>query len=634
MILRLLNLSRIKKRIVAQTIDAVSLAAAFLLALSIRLGELHMPSSPYAWGCLAFCIGFTIIFGEKIGVYKTVVRFFGNQNIVSVCSVVLASSVVMALCLFFLSIPLPRSTPIIYACLAILFMLGSRFGLRLLFQHYAKEQLGEPIIIYGAGSAGNQLAMSLKQDNHYTPIAFVDDNPKLHGRRLQGIEVYHPEKVNDLVKDYNVKRILLAIASIPSERKKEIYEQLEHLRIKVKTIPAYSQIVSGELSIENLRDVNVEDLLGRTPVEPVSKLMDKCIKDKVVLVTGAGGSIGSELCRQIVKLEPKRIVLMDNSEFALYSIHKDLAGPTHDEDKNWIIPVIGNILDSKLIDDVLVSHSVDTIYHAAAYKHVPLVEQNIVEGVKNNVLGTYQLAQKALHHKVENMVLISTDKAVRSTNVMGASKRVAEFVLQAFSTIKGHTRFSMVRFGNVLGSSGSVVPLFKSQIKMGGPITVTHPEITRYFMTIPEAAQLVIQAGALAKGGEVFVLDMGKPVKILDLARKMIHLTGYSDDPSSDRYIDVNFSGLRPGEKLYEELLVDDNALGTEHPRIMCARETFLEIQELEALVTGIEAAIELRDSAAIKDILLKAPTGFQPASEGVDSQSTGASSVNLSQLH
>lgn len=634
MILDLLNLSRLKKRLVAQAIDVVSLTAAFLLALSIRLGELHMPSSPYAWGCLAFCIVFTVFFADRIGLYKTVVRFFGNQNVVSICSVVFASAIVMSLCLFFLSIPLPRSTPIIYACLAILFMLGTRFGLRLLFQHYAKEQLGEPVIIYGAGAAGNQLAVSLKQDNRYMPIAFVDDNPKLHGRRLQGIEVSQPDKVDNLVKDYNVKRILLAIANIPSERRKEIYEQLEHLRIKVKTIPAYSQLVSGEQSVENLRDVNVEDLLGRTPVEPVSRLMDKCIKDKVVLVTGAGGSIGSELCRQISKLSPEKLVLMDSSEFSLYSVHKDLVGASQTDSTNTVIPVIGNILDSKLLDDVIESYGVNTIYHAAAYKHVPLVEQNIVEGVKNNVLGTYLLAKKAQLHKVENMVLISTDKAVRSTNVMGASKRVAEFVLQALSTEDTSTCFSMVRFGNVLGSSGSVVPLFKSQLKKGGPLTVTHPEITRYFMTIPEAAQLVIQAGALAQGGEVFVLDMGKPVKILDLAKKMVHLTGYSDDPASDRFVDINFTGLRPGEKLYEELLVDDNALGTEHSRIMCARESYLELPELEALVASIKSAVELRNSAAIKEVLLKAPTGFKPMSEAVDKQSSGALTSNQSQLH
>ncbi|UAA39667.1 polysaccharide biosynthesis protein [Paraneptunicella aestuarii] len=639
MILKLLNLSRLKKRVTAQTIDAFSLLFAFLLGLSLRLGEVYIPSSPYVWGCLLFCIVFTIIFGEKIGVYKTVVRFFGNQNVVSICSMVFASAVVMSLCLFFLSIPLPRSTPIIYASLGIMFMLGSRFSLRLLFQHYAKEQLGEPVIIYGAGSAGNQLAISLKQDNRYMPIAFIDDNAKLHGRRLQGIEVSPPESIDRLVNDYNVKRILLAIANIPSERRKEIYEQFEHLPVKVKTIPAYSQIVSGELTIENLRDVNVEDLLGRTPVAPVTELMDKCIKNKVVMVTGAGGSIGSELCRQIIKLQPKTLVLFENSEFSLYSIHKELVSLVESEMKapnsDWIVPIIGNVLDSKLLDDVFATYSVNTVYHAAAYKHVPLVEQNIVEGVKNNVLGTYQVAQKALQHQVENMVLISTDKAVRPTNVMGASKRVAEFALQALATLKSNTCFSMVRFGNVLGSSGSVVPLFKDQISNGGPLTVTHPDITRYFMTIPEAAQLVIQAGALAKGGEVFVLDMGKPVKILDLAKKMIRLTGYSDDPASERFMDIKFTGLRPGEKLYEELLVDDNALGTKHSRIMCAKENYLEVKELEALVSSIELAIERREASAVRDLLLQAPTGFNPMSENVDLVSTAPSkSSNQSQLH
>ena len=619
MILSLLNLSRIKKRITAQTVDAISLFLAFWLGLSIRLGEIYVLESPYVWGCILFCIAFTIIFGERVGVYKTVVRFFGNQNVVSVCSVVFASAVVMSLCLFFLSIPLPRSTPIIYLCLAIFFMLGSRFGLRLLFQHYAKEQFGEPVIIYGAGAAGNQLAISLKHDNRYMPIAFVDDNVKLHGRRLQGIEVFNPEKIDDIVNDYSVKRILLAIANLPSEARKDIYEQFEHLPVKVKTIPAYSQIVSGELSIENLRDIDVEDLLGRTPVEPVTELMDKCIKEKVVMVTGAGGSIGSELCRQILHLKPKLLVLFENSEFSLYSVHKELVQNAPDDANEWVVPIIGNVLDCNLLDSVISSYGVQTIYHAAAYKHVPLVEQNIVEGVRNNVIGTYKVAQKALKHNVENMVLISTDKAVRSTNVMGASKRVAEFALQALSTASKQTCFSMVRFGNVLGSSGSVVPLFKAQIAGGGPLTVTHPDITRYFMTIPEAAQLVIQAGALAKGGEVFVLDMGEPVKILDLAKKMIRLTGYSDNPATEHFIDIQFSGLRPGEKLYEELLVDDNALGTEHPRIMCAKESFLELEKLNELVAHIEDAILNRDANAIRQLLLDAPTGFVPSSDNVD---------------
>lgn len=637
MINLLLNLSRIKKRMFAQAIDVTCLFSAFLLGLSLRLGEFHVPDSPYVWGCLCLCIVFAIGFGERIGLYKTVVRFFGNQNVITIFIVVLASAALMSSCLFFLSIPLPRSTPIIFACLSTMLMLGTRFGLRLIFQQYAKEQMGEPVIVYGAGAAGNQLSNALKQDNHYTPIAFVDDNTKLHGRRVQGVEVFHPEKIDELVSHYQVKRVLLAIANMPSERRKEIYEQFEHLPVKVKTIPAYSQIVSGELSIGNLRDVNVEDLLGRTPVAPDAELMDKCIKDKVVLVTGAGGSIGSELCRQIVRLQPQKLVLLESSEFSLYSIHKELTINAVPEMAVRVIPIIGNVLDAKLLDNVMSAYQVDTIYHAAAYKHVPLVEQNIVSGVENNVLGTYRVAQKAKQHQVENMVLISTDKAVRSTNVMGASKRVAEFVLQAFATQDCATRFSMVRFGNVLGSSGSVVPLFTSQIERGGPLTVTHPEITRYFMTIPEAAQLVIQAGALSKGGEVFVLDMGQPVKILDLAKKMVRLMGYSEDPSSERFMGIQFTGLRPGEKLYEELLVDDNALGTEHSRIMCAKENYLELPELETLVANIATAIESRDATHLRQLLLDAPTGFKPMSDNVDFISTmakQAKELSKTQLH
>ncbi len=612
MISNLFNLPRVLKRLTAQAIDTLSLIAAFFLAVSIRLGEVYSSDSILVWCCLLICIVFTIVFGEKIGVYKTVVRFFGNQNIVSICSVVLASSVLMSLCLFFFSIALPRSTPIIYACLAILFMLGSRFGLRLLFQQYASGQIGEPVIIYGAGKAGNQLAMSLVHDNHYTPIAFIDDNPKLHGRCLQGIEVYPPSKIASMVEDYNVHQVLLAIANITQEQRKNIYEMLELLSVKVKIIPPYSQIVSGGLSVKSLRDVKVEDLLGRTPVEPVTKLMDKCVKNKVVMVTGAGGSIGSEMCRQLIRFSPKRLVLLDNSEFALYSIHNSIKSSS-DENLS-IIPVIGSVLDEALINELVSAHAVQTIYHAAAYKHVPLVEENVIEGVKNNVLGTYVVAKAAQNYNVENMVLISTDKAVRSTNIMGASKRVAEFILQAFSAAKDQkTCFSMVRFGNVLGSSGSVVPLFQAQIKKGGPLTVTHPEITRYFMTIPEAVQLVIQAGALAKGGEVFVLDMGQPVKIVDLAKKMIHLMGFTENSSSDRYVAIEFTGLRPGEKLYEELLVDDNALGTVHPRIMCARELSPSLEELELLVDSLKKAILDRDSDKVRGLLRDAPTGFAP---------------------
>jgi len=430
-----------------------------------------------------------------------------------------------------------------------------------------------------------QLVSALRKGSEYAPIAIVDDKRSLQKSTVDGIKVYSPDKLSKLIDKNLVSHILLAIPSASQMRRAEIFEKLESLPVKVLTIPGLVDLVSGKAKIEEVREVDIEDLLGRDPVEPNKKLMDSCIEFKSVLVTGAGGSIGSELCRQISRLKPKRLVLLDACEYALYEIEQEIETLKREKGIDFeLISLLGNIKDGRRVREIMSTFHIQTVYHAAAYKHVPMVERNVVEGVKNNVFGTLYAAQAARACGVETFVLVSTDKAVRPTSVMGATKRLAELILQGLSQMKGDTTFCMVRFGNVLGSSGSVVPLFREQIKKGGPVTVTHPEIIRYFMTIPEAAQLVIQASALAKGGDVFVLDMGQTVKISELAKKMIALMGLElktdENPTGD--IEIQYTGLRPGEKLYEELLIGDNVIGTEHSRIMRAEEVSLPWEEVE----------------------------------------------------
>ncbi|GAB2638641.1 nucleoside-diphosphate sugar epimerase/dehydratase [Vibrio panuliri] len=472
------------------------------------------------------------------------------------------------------------------------------------------------VLIYGAGSSGRQLAVALRASGKYKVRAFIDEDKTLTNTIIIGLQVKPIQEAQKLIEKYHIDQVLLAIPKASRARRKEVLEQLAELSVEVQTVPDMTDIVAGIASIDQLKEVPIEDLLGRDSVSPQQSLMEANIKNKIVMVTGAGGSIGSELCRQIAKYAPRKLVLFEVSEFALYQIDRELNATYSNIE---IIPLLGSVQRFHRLVTTMQSFGVQTVYHAAAYKHVPMVEFNVIEGVRNNTFGTYYCAKAAIEAKVESFVLISTDKAVRPTNVMGATKRMAELALQALDDncqlTNNMTRFCMVRFGNVLGSSGSVIPLFKRQISNGGPLTVTHPEITRYFMTIPEAAQLVIQAGAMAEGGDVFVLDMGHPVRITDLAEKLIKLSGLEvktdDNPRGD--IEIKYSGLRPGEKLFEELLIGDNVKQTAHERIMTAQEVYLPESDYNALLEQLDFACHNMDHEKIRQLLLDAPTGFKP---------------------
>lgn len=500
----------------------------------------------------------------------------------------------------------------VYAALSLLCLVGGRLILREVRVN-KRMAFRQPVLVYGAGSAGRQLVSALRAGEDYLPVAFIDDNGDLQRKKIAGMRVHEPKAIRSLLHKHGVKKILLAIPSASIKERKRVLNQLEHYQVEVKTVAGAAEIISGKVQITELKDIDIEDLLGREAAQPYPDLMRKCIAGKVVMVTGAGGSIGSELCRQIMSYDPRRLILFEVSEYALYRIDAELRAQKREGVE--LIPVLGSVTDRDLLERLMSAQRIDTVYHAAAYKHVPLVEFNVAEGVRNNVFGTANIAQIAQRTKVANFVLVSTDKAVRPTNFMGASKRAGELVLQALAQQESSTLFCMVRFGNVLGSSGSVVPLFKQQIAAGGPVTVTHKEITRYFMTIPEAAQLVIQAGSLSRGGDVFVLDMGDPVRIADLAERMIHLMGYevkNGNSARDDGIEVVYTGLRPGEKLFEELLVGENVAGTVHPRIMTANESFLPMAELTPKLNELSQACTRNDVARIRTILVELDTHFE----------------------
>lgn len=451
-------------------------------------------------------------------------------------------------------------------------------------------------------------------------VGLLDDDDRLHGHVLNGLPVYNPVDLEFLVSELDISDVLLAMPSVNRKRRNEILANIRQVRVGVRTLPCLTELAQGRVHISDIRELDVDDLLGRDPVIPNFILLAKNIQDKVVLVTGAGGSIGGELCRQIIAVGPRKLLLVEISEFALYAIHQELEEKLAGRDVH-LVPLLASVQDEERMREIMSTWRPDTVYHAAAYKHVPLVEHNPAEGIKNNVLGTLTAAQAAARNGVADFVLISTDKAVRPTNIMGASKRMAEMVLQALAATTAGTKFTMVRFGNVLGSSGSVVPRFRQQIRDGGPITLTHPEITRYFMTIPEAAQLVIQAGAMAKGGDVFVLDMGEPVKIIDLARRMVELSGLQvkDDENPDGDIEIEITGLRPGEKLYEELLIGDNPMPTSHPRIMKAHEGYMNWSELSQRLAALQRVLELNDVGVLRLMLQEIVSGYAPSGEIVD---------------
>lgn len=606
--------------------DSVMLVTAFILSFAL-LGKQFFGQEQAFYLYLAFAIFLSISVFLKIGLYRVIVLYMGLQSgFVVLKGVSIASFFLSAAYIFSHS----RETsdysilPILWM-IALLFIGGSRFVAKVFLQSVIQNfRPKEPVIIYGAGSSGMQLVVALQNGDQYLPVGFVDDGHRMIGSTVHGIRVYSPNSLYELIESFSVRQILLAIPSATHGERKEILNRLEHLPVHVKTVPDLFDMVAGKVGVDEIRDIDIEDLLGRDIVPPNPELLGACISGQSVMVTGAGGSIGSELCRQIVNINPARLVLLDSFEYGLYEVENELRenlNMVEGGDSIEIIALLGSVCNRTQMENALKTFSVDTVYHVAAYKQVPMVEKNIVEGAQNNIFGTLIAAQAAEKEKVKNFVLISTDKAVRPTNVMGATKRFAEQVLQAMAQRKGETIFSMVRFGNVLGSSGSVVPLFRRQISTGGPVTVTHPEVTRYFMTVQEAAQLVIQAGSMATGGDVFVLDMHEPIRIVDLAKKMVHLMGYDvkDENSFRGDIAIEYTGLRPGEKLYEELLIGESVTGTEHPKIMRAEEETLPWESLEVLISKLETACKHLDINAIRTLLVEAVDGFEPKQDASD---------------
>ncbi|WP_028536109.1 polysaccharide biosynthesis protein [Paludibacterium yongneupense] len=617
---KLLSFSRHNKMALLMLIDTLLLPLALWSAVVLRLGGSWDPKlNPYLWIFVVPPIWVIPIF-IKLGLYRAVVKYLDDKIVYTVFyGVTLAVLVLTAVIVMSRIGPFPRSSIIIFWVFAMAYIGGSRFLLRGLVRRIdAVDSPREHVIIYGAGRAGVQLMLALQAGREYRPMAFVDDNPGLWRHTFRGIAVHAPAELPALLRDTAARLILLALPSVSRSRQREILEGLESLRVPIKRLPGMSDLVSGEVRVEELKEVDIEDLLGREPVPPRQELMSANIEGRVVMVTGAGGSIGSELVRQIVRCAPRRVVLFEISEFALYAIDRELAERVPAVER---VALLGSVTDFDRLCQVMRSFEVDTVYHAAAYKHVPMVEHNPVAGILNNAFGTDTAARAAEECAVSTFVLISTDKAVRPTNVMGATKRLAELTLQMRHARSSGTRFVMVRFGNVLGSSGSVVPLFKHQIKHGGPVTVTHADITRYFMTIPEAAQLVIQAGAMGEGGDVFVLDMGQPVRIADLARRMIHLSGLEvkDEAHAHGDIEIRYSGLRPGEKLYEELLIGDNVSSTDHPRIMRAQEYHLGAEELKSLMDRLRAACDALDAREAFALMQEVVHEFNAGSQTED---------------
>ncbi len=597
------------------------LICTLLMAFSLRLGTWYWPENDLVWVILGVPIIAIPIF-VRFGLYRAVIRYIGFKALWAVVKAVSLYALVWGVISFMLAIDgIPRSVILINWILAILTIGGLRMTARwmLLDASGLKKSSKNNVIIYGAGSAGRQLLTALQHSSEYHPVAFLDDANELQKQSISGVEVFAPNDIKDLISKSEVSEVLLAIPSASRMRRNEIIDLLEPYPVMVRSLPGVSELAQGKINIADLKEVSIKDLLGRDAVEPNKDLLSQNITNKTVVVTGAGGSIGSELCRQIVFLRPKALIMYEMSELALYTIEKELSNfGVHQID---IYPILGCVNNKNRLSNVFKRFSVDTVYHTAAYKHVPMVEFNNTEGVNNNVFGTLCAAQVAIDSGVKIFVLISTDKAVRPTNTMGATKRTAELVLQSLAAKQSSTKFTMVRFGNVLGSSGSVIPLFKQQIKEGGPVTVTHKNIIRYFMTIPEAVELVIQAGAMGRGGDVFVLDMGKPIRINDLAKKMIRLSGLEvkDELHLDGDIEIKYTGLRPGEKLYEELLIGDNVDKTDHPLIMRAQEDILAWDELESILNGLELAISDCDHEQLRKLLIQAVPDFKPQCEITD---------------
>jgi FlaA1/EpsC-like NDP-sugar epimerase len=610
------ELPRPLKRLISIFTDCLMIPLALWTAISLKSGR---PVFDWReWPAFVAVIAVSLPIFIRAGLYRAVIRFLGHQAVFAVALAVAVSALILGTAGELLHVAsLAWSVVAIYSCVALLYVAGSRFVVRYyLLRRYIQPTVAR-VAIYGAGDAGAHLSTLLLMTRSFNPVLFVDDNKSLHGRMVNGIKVHSPDHLPILIRAQGINRILLAVPSLTRRRRHEILTQLEQLGVHVQTVPDIEQLVTGKANLADLREVDIADLLGRDAVPPKPALFDACIRDRVVLVTGAGGSIGSELCRQIIGLSPKRLILFEMSELALYNIERELRAFAEKHSLSVeLVGLIGNAHCKNRLRDILHAYRVQTVYHAAAYKHVPIVEQNVIEGINNNVIATWYAAEAAHEAEVETFVLVSTDKAVNPTNVMGAAKRFAEIVLQGLQRRGSKTLFCMVRFGNVLASSGSVVPLFNEQIKAGGPVTVTHPEVIRYFMTIPEAAQLVIQAGSMADGGDVFVLDMGKPVRIGDLARRMIHLAGLTvrDDQHPDGDIEIAYTGLRPAEKLYEELLIGNNVTGTQHPMILRAIEHSLPWDRVQELLNEVLEAMGRYDCQRSLQILSDVVAEYTPA--------------------
>jgi len=626
-----LALPRALKRLIVLLVDASLCVIAVSLAFYLRVGEWvslsyhpeYQAMTP-VWVSLALAVPVFVAFG----LYRAIFRYSGWPALVTVGKAVgLYGLVFMAIFTLVGVTGVPRTVGLIQPLL-VLFLVGAsralaRYWLGGLYLSQLRLGTLPKVLIYGAGSAGRQLANALANSYEMRVVGYLDDDDRLHGHVLNGLAIYSPQDLSGLVLSLGISDVLLALPTANRKRRNEILALMQQAKVSVRTLPSVMELAQGKVSTADLRELDIDDLLGRDSVPPNHILLGRNVTRKVVLVTGAGGSIGSELCRQILKLKPQTLLLVDQSEYALYEIHQELLEKVQalGEGAVQLVPLLASVRDAERMREVITTWSPDTIYHAAAYKHVPLVEHNPAEALKNNVYGTRTVAQLAAEHGVSDVVLVSTDKAVRPTNIMGASKRLAELVLQAMAAEPSKTTFSMVRFGNVLGSSGSVVPKFRQQIKNGGPITLTHPEVTRFFMTIPEAAQLVIQAGAMAKGGDVFVLDMGASVKIMDLAQRMIELSGLTErtEANPDGDIAIEITGLRPGEKLFEELLIGNDPQPTLHPRIMKASEEKMSWADLQDSLNAMQVALDVNDVGVLRRMLEQLVTGYHPSGDIVD---------------
>jgi FlaA1/EpsC-like NDP-sugar epimerase len=658
-----LALTRPVKRGLVLVLDSVLCVLSVWLAFYLRSGSFVSLSGSAIWPILVSVVLALPVFITS-GLYRAIFRYSGLPAMVAVARAMVLYGIVFAAIFTFLGVEgVPRTVGLIQPMLLLLLVGASRAAARVwlggLYHQQLRKAALPQALIYGAGSAGRQLASAMANSPEIRVVGFLDDDDRLHGHVLNGLPIHNPGDLAEILSISPITDVLLALPSVSRQRRNDILNTLKPHKVAVRTLPGLSDIATGKVSLSDVRELDIDDLLGREPVKPNGLLLNLNTHHKTVLVTGAGGSIGSELCRQILKTNPKQMLLVEMSEFALYQIHQELQallagerpgiaepeeGATKAIDATLeaaessqpeieIVPLLASVCDEVRMHEIMDTWKPHTVYHAAAYKHVPLVEHNPAEGVRNNVWGTRVCAEAAMRHSVRNFVLVSTDKAVRPTNIMGATKRLAEMVLQALAEVNAavaaqggraptaKTTFSMVRFGNVLGSSGSVVPLFREQIKNGGPITLTHADITRYFMTIPEAAQLVVQAGAMGQGGDVFVLDMGQPVKIIDLARRMVELSGMTvrDELHPDGDIELTVTGLRPGEKLYEELLIGDNPKPTQHARIMKAHEQFLSWPQLEQKLNALSIAMSVNDVPVIRGQLQELVSGYMPSGEVVD---------------